>query len=301
MNPKVSVIVPCYNQARYLPETLDSVLAQTHQNWECIIVNDGSTDNTEEVALKYCEQDERFVYLPKQNGGLSSARNAGLDAAKGEYIQFLDSDDILCPNKFEYQVHLMEKEKTDVCVCHHSLFITDKNQTFDNAFSSCLYDFTCQNFIYNWGPNFIIAIHSGLFRSSFLQNYNIHFDERVKALEDWLFWTKIATKGASFSELKDKLVLYRTHVSSMSRDKSYMMNNAVKAYFCMYESLSNADKQEFMHRGINKLISYFLVLTRNVEAERKANSIEYKIGAFLLFPLHKISSLFKKLIRKLKS
>ena len=300
MNSKVSVIVPCYNQAQFLPETLDSVLAQTHQNWECIIVNDGSTDNTETIAMDYCDRDKRFVYHKKENGGLSSARNAGLDIAQGDYVQFLDSDDILLPNKFEYQIRAIETDNSDVCVCHHSMFTTDINQTWENAFSTCIYDFTYQNFIYNWGPNFIIAIHSGLFRLSFLQSHNIHFDERIRALEDWLFWTKIATKGASFSELKDKLALYRTHVSSMSRDKSYMMNNAVKAYFSMYENLSNDDKKEFIYRGTNKLISYFLVLTRNVEAERRANSIDYKVGAFLMYPLHKVSSLLKKLIRKVK-
>lgn len=300
MNSKVSVIVPCYNQAQFLAETLDSVLVQTYENWECIIVNDGSTDNTEVIAKEYCNKDNRFIYHKKENGGLSSARNAGLNIAQGDYVQFLDSDDILLPNKFEYQIRAMETDKSDVCVCHHSMFTTDINQTWENAFSTCIYDFTYQNFIYNWGPNFIIAIHSGLFRLSFLQSHNIHFDERIRALEDWLFWTKIACEGASFSELKDKLALYRTHISSMSHDHSYMMNNAVKAYFCMYESLSNNEKQEFMHRGINKLISYVLVLTRNVEAERKANSIDYKIGALLLFPLHKVSSLLKKLIRKVK-
>lgn len=300
MNSKVSVIVPCYNQAQFLAETLDSVLVQTYENWECIIVNDGSTDNTEVIAKEYCNKDNRFIYHKKENGGLSSARNAGLNIAQGDYVQFLDSDDILLPNKLEWQICMMETNKSDVCVCHHSIFTTDKNQTWENVFSTCAYDFTYQNFIYNWGPGFIIAIHSGMFRLSFLQNHNIHFDERVRALEDWLFWTNIATKGASFSELKDKLVLYRTHVSSMSRDKSYMMNNAVKAYFCMYENLSNDDKKEFIYRGTNKLISYFLVLTRNVEAERRANSIDYKVGAFLMYPLHKTSSLLKKLIRKIK-
>ena len=77
-NPLVSIIVPCYNQAQYLPETLDSVLAQTYPYWECIIVNDGSPDNTEEIAKHYCEKDSRFKYVYKENGGLSSARNVSL-------------------------------------------------------------------------------------------------------------------------------------------------------------------------------------------------------------------------------
>ena len=71
----VSVVIPCYNQAEYLPETLDSLIAQNYKNWEGIIVNDGSPDNTEEIALAYLEKDQRFKYFSKENGGLSSARN----------------------------------------------------------------------------------------------------------------------------------------------------------------------------------------------------------------------------------
>ncbi|WP_374360648.1 glycosyltransferase family 2 protein, partial [Cloacibacterium sp.] len=75
--PLISVVVPCYNQAQYLDECLQSVLNQTYQDWECIIVNDGSPDHTEEIAKNWVEKDTRFIYLSKENGGLSSARNAG--------------------------------------------------------------------------------------------------------------------------------------------------------------------------------------------------------------------------------
>ena len=89
----ISVIVPCYNQAQYLDECLQSVLDQTYTDWECIIVNDGSPDHTEEIAKKWVEKDARFRYLFKENGGLSSARNAGIEIAKGEWILPLDADD----------------------------------------------------------------------------------------------------------------------------------------------------------------------------------------------------------------
>ena len=95
MNPLISVIVPCYNQAQYLDECLQSVLNQIYTDWECIIVNDGSPDHTEEVAKKWLEKDSRFRYIYKETGGLSSARNAGIKIAKGEWIQFLDCDDFI--------------------------------------------------------------------------------------------------------------------------------------------------------------------------------------------------------------
>ena len=91
--PIISIVVPCYNQAEYLDECLQSVLDQTYADWECIIVNDGSPDNTEETAIKWIEKDARFKYFFKENGGVSSARNFGIDKALGEWILPLDSDD----------------------------------------------------------------------------------------------------------------------------------------------------------------------------------------------------------------
>src|SRR5690606_38985259 len=85
MNSKISVIIPCYNQAHYLEEALQSVLEQTYTDWECIIVNDGSQDNTENLAKKWIEQDSRFNYFFKENGGLCSARNFGIRNSSGVY------------------------------------------------------------------------------------------------------------------------------------------------------------------------------------------------------------------------
>lgn len=93
LNTLVSVIIPCYKQAQYLDEALQSVFNQTYANWECIIVNDGSPDNTAEVANWWLEKDRRFRYLIQENAGLSSARNSGIDYATGEFILPLDADD----------------------------------------------------------------------------------------------------------------------------------------------------------------------------------------------------------------
>ncbi len=100
MEKLVSIVVPCYNQAHFLDETLQSVLDQSYSNWECIIVNDGSPDNTEDIAKQWCNKDYRFTYLYKENGGLCSARNAGISISKGEFILPLDSDDIIAPGLF---------------------------------------------------------------------------------------------------------------------------------------------------------------------------------------------------------
>lgn len=110
--PLISVIVPCFNQGRYLPDALDSVLAQTYPHWECIVVNDGSTDDTRQVALEYASKDARFRYVEQENRGLSGARNRGRREVRGTHVQFLDSDDTISPEKFQLQL----KAAAGVCL-----------------------------------------------------------------------------------------------------------------------------------------------------------------------------------------
>ena len=93
MEEKISVIVPVYNVEPYLERCLDSIIQNTYRNLEIICVNDGSTDNCGAILDRYAEQDDRFVVIHKENGGLSSARNSGMDVATGEFIAFIDSDD----------------------------------------------------------------------------------------------------------------------------------------------------------------------------------------------------------------
>ena len=110
----ISVIVPVYNAESFLDETLQSVLSKTYENWECIIVNDGSTDNTESIAKRWCKRDARFRYFYKENGGLSSARNLGIKYSNADYIAFLDSDDVLTKNSLEIRINTILKENVDL-------------------------------------------------------------------------------------------------------------------------------------------------------------------------------------------
>lgn len=93
--PMFSVIIPCYNQAVFLSDALESVLGQSYRNWEAIVVNDGSPDDTETIARGYMRKDTRIKYVYKENGGLSSARNKGIAMALGEFILPLDADDVI--------------------------------------------------------------------------------------------------------------------------------------------------------------------------------------------------------------
>ena len=114
MKDLISIIIPVYNRAELIGETLDSVISQTYTNWECIIVDDGSTDHTENVVQAYAEKDSRIKFFKRpelRKKGASPSRNFGLEKAKGDYFQFLDSDDLLRNNKFEEQLKLLKRSK----------------------------------------------------------------------------------------------------------------------------------------------------------------------------------------------
>ncbi len=132
MQPFVSIIIPTYNRAHLIGETLDSVLAQTYTNWECIVVDDGSTDYTEELMEFYCEEDCRFqyhhrpVHKPK---GANVCRNYGFELSKGEYVQWLDSDDLLSKNKLMSQIRdLKFKNQNTLATCAWSSFLNNSGQ-----------------------------------------------------------------------------------------------------------------------------------------------------------------------------
>lgn len=125
MNSLITIIIPCYNQAKYLNDSLNSALSQCYKNFECIIVNDGSRDETDKVARLWSKKDSRFTSITKENGGLSSARNAGLAIAKGDYIQFLDADDIIDKAKLELQISLLKKT-SDYSLCYCDYFTCDE-------------------------------------------------------------------------------------------------------------------------------------------------------------------------------
>ena len=105
----VSIVIPCYNYGSFISQTLDCLLTQSYQNWEAIIIDDGSTDNTRQVVDGYLRKDPRFIYIYQLNQGLSASRNTGLNNANGSYVQFLDADDLLSRGKIAAQVRFMEQ------------------------------------------------------------------------------------------------------------------------------------------------------------------------------------------------
>lgn len=234
MAVKISVIIPCFNQVAFLEETLQSVLDQTYPHWECIIVNDGSPDNTEEIALEWCNKDERFVYLKKENGGLSSARNAGLNIAKGDFIQFLDSDDIILPYKLE-ESSVYFNDSIDLIVTDFQLL---SGADFLPAFCKISeFEINLKNIVLHWDSGFNIPIHSPIFSKSSIGL--LRFDTHLKSKEDWFFWIQYLFQPKVAVFLPVPAAIYRINPNSLGTNPELIhlanahiyneMNDEVKA------------------------------------------------------------------------
>lgn len=133
MNPLITVIVPCYRVEHYLPRCVDSILRQTYKNLEVILVDDGSPDRSGEICDTYATKDSRIVVIHKANGGLSDARNVGIDQAKGEWITFIDSDDFVSDDYVETLFHLAVEYGCECSVCLFSPFKEGEEPVVDNA------------------------------------------------------------------------------------------------------------------------------------------------------------------------
>lgn len=229
MAPKISVIVPCYNQEKYLDDTLKSVKKQTHSNWECIIVDDGSTDNSQAIAKTYCDSDPRFIYLFKQNGGLSSARNFGLGQVSGKYIQLLDADDLIKPEKFAEQ--LIDLQLCQISICDYFSFVDGTNDAAPHRYlSPFLSELNYKlEIITDWEYKKSIPCHTVLFEKKLVDKYNLRFNEQLPNHEDWVFWVQLFYYSKAIKNNKGAFALYRIHKGSMSYDFKLMREGFLKA------------------------------------------------------------------------
>ena len=217
-NPLVSVIVPCYNQGRYLNTAITSVIAACGQQVEIIVVDDGSTDARTQRDLVDCVQlAPGVVRVHRQvNQGLSGARNTGVALARGQFVQFLDADDVLVPGKIDAQLaQLQTNPRLDVSICNFLLCDESCTEFTKPGEAIAQFDLSLQDFLYRWERGFSIPIHCGLFRRSVLPT--APFDTGARAKEDWLFWTGLAMAGTRFAYIHGHWAIYRQHAASMRR------------------------------------------------------------------------------------
>ena len=260
--PLVSIIIPCYNQGNFLPETLDSVLLQTYSNWECIIINDGSTDITESVALRYCKKDDRFKYFYQENKGLSASRNKGINNSLGKYILPLDSDDLIGKEYVEKSVEILENNPNiEIVYCKAKLFGIKKGiwQLPEYSLNRLL------------GENCIFC--SAFFRRETYVLVGGYKENMKYGLEDWDFWLSIVEiKGENIvHKINEILFFYRIRKNSMARS---LDTNRLQL---MREQIWNNHRKLYSEHYYSPINSF--------EFQKIVNSKEYRVGTIIIKPL----------------
>lgn len=204
-NPKISVIIPVYNVEPYLRRCLDSVIGQTYANLEILLVDDGSTDGSSVVCDEYKEMDSRILVIHKENGGVSSARNAGLEAATGDWIGFVDADDCVETDLYEYLYGLAEKYGADVAQC--AMYAEGKETTevlFSTQSGSDCYGLSSESLV-----SFSNSVCNKLYRADSIEG--VRFGSDYPIGEDYLFNAEVIVRTERFvfgAEAKYRYMLW---------------------------------------------------------------------------------------------
>lgn len=246
--PLVSVVVPIYNVEKYLERCVNSILNQTYKNLEVILVDDGSPDNSPALCDKFAEEDSRVKVIHKENGGLSSARNAGINSATGKYIGFVDSDDDIELDMYEKMLNVIQREKVDFVMADYARIPADGEKYLKtlNIRSGLYNKADIKKEIYpslimggnvDYGP--LLSVWQCMYNLEFLRRNNLSFDEEVKWSEDNIFSAIMGYCADSFYYMKGEGV-YHYYQNSNSITTGYRsgawdvyltMNRHLKQFF----------------------------------------------------------------------
>lgn len=213
-NSLVSIIIPTHNSRQWVAGAIDCALAQTHPHCEVIVVDDGSTDETEDYLNEKYREQIRYIYKP--NSGPASARNMGISVAKGEFIQFLDSDDFLAPDKIERQMAVFRDcPECDVVYSDFAFVFDGMGDKREESPASYATKYRSENVFESLLDGNFIVIHSPLTRASVIRSCG-GFDESLSSDEDYDLWLKIAGRGHRFCFVPEVLAFYQRRGNSVS-------------------------------------------------------------------------------------
>lgn len=200
--PTISVIIPVYNTEKYLHRCIDSILAQTFTNFELLLVDDGSTDNSGKICDEYAKKDSRVRVFHKENGGVSSARNVGLDNARGEWIAFVDSDDWIEHTMYKSLYDKVILESADIAYCEMRMVYEDKDEIYKGAKYEVDKISMLQNYIVSVWTCLVIVFA----KRSLYKNYNLKSPTHLSYCED--FWLAVRLMFYANKIVKVPFVLY---------------------------------------------------------------------------------------------
>jgi glycosyltransferase involved in cell wall biosynthesis len=274
---KVTVVIPCYNDKDFIEETLNSVLKQTFQDFQIIIVDDGSNKSTKEVLKKI--NHPNISILEQENGGLSNARNNGFKKAGGKYILSIDSDDTLDASFLEKAVLILdEKENVSAVSSYCNIFegnykFISKHLPKGGGLSNFLFDNNCTSF--------------ALIRKSSWEKIDGYDEKMINGFEDWEFWISVTKDGGYVHMIEEFLFNYRQKSISMSKESK--KNHREKNLAYIYKKHKDIYANHFTN--VVDFLSELAARNKRNEIKYKT-SIDFKIGKIILFPFRAFKRMF---------
>ena len=277
MRPKVSIIIPCYNGEKFLHETLDCLQKQTIKEWECIIVNDGSNDGSLDIMKEYSEKDHRFIFIDKENEGPSVARNSGVQNSQGNYILFLDSDDIIAPDYICKGVKYLDCHPECTLYYSQTRYFGSRNDMMECSYSG-------YKDLLAWNSIVCTCI---IRRCDFDRIGG--FDENMKGYEDWEFFIRLLYHKNQVFQEPEVLFFYRMHdnplgVNSQARQRDEELRSYMfKKHYDKYREYFGYP--QWVYGQYNRL---------EHEIEDLLNSKTYKLGHNMLIPILWLKRILKR-------
>lgn len=293
-NPIVSIIIPAFNAENYINETISSVLQQSLTNWELIIINDGSTDGTLKVCESIAKSDKRIIVVTKQNSGVSETRNKGIELAKGEFISFLDADDIWLPDNLLRKIQLLNQDP-ELGFVYSNMFEADMRLQ-NKKIAAKGKDKNIFEDLLMWNGEVIPGPCSNIVVRKKCLDVGIRFDKRLTTIADQNFTVQLAHQFKG-KLIEDALWIYRILPGSMSKSIAVMEKDAIATYNIYKEKkffVSNSFKRKCF-------ASMYLIISGSWFKDGKnfSKGLQYLIKALLESPGFTVSKLVKKLVKKI--
>ena len=285
--PLVSIIITCFNQAHCIANTLKSVVAQTYTNWECIIVDDGSEDDSTEVIKEFIKDDTRFTYLFQDNQGVARARNKGFALATGCFINFMDGDDTFLPDKLKEQIQVFkDNPEIAVCICDHQFYLEKqevyKYYEFENLTTKPL-----EQLLFKWHNGLAFPPHAVLYKRELWTFNELPFPEDyIYRCEDWVFNVLVALKDENYYMLDKVLCNYHIGAANFTNNTKSLATAAIKAALYLKSKLPEQYQEDFIDTTIANNLNMYLESEKiNILQQSKnwriANAISKPFISFL--------------------
>ena len=302
LRPLVSIIIPTYNYGYLIIETLLSVLRQSYKNWECIVVDDESSDNTLQVVGDFISAHKgyNFMYHRIKNGGTSIAKNTGIQLAKGEYFQFLDADDLLSPDKLSIQVAIACREKAGL-IFSKSLFFSGPSANPQHVAKYPLGFLATQSLagyelVERLICNNILTISSPLVRHDLVLSAGC-FNANLNNNEDWLIWFKVAMLCQKFiyDDCPDSFVNIRVHGSSAMTNHQNMFRGEIVVRNYIHEEL--LQHKNDMETGRLLGLNLDLLALHHLRSVNITEGLRHILISFVKHPVQSLPLLGKGLLK----